>query len=345
VIEFDATYFDGRTSARRAVRVRADGDRLHVSGSDLEATIPLAEIRSTPPITGTRYVLHLPSGAQLHTDDAPAVAALLPAALHAESWLRKLESRWTYTAAAVGVIALFSALVILYGVPFAAKHVAERLPAGLETELEGQTLAAIDRVCSPSALSPSRQNALRLLLKALAEGLPAAASYRLELRSCGTRFGPNAFALPGTTIVVTDELVTLAQNDAQLSAVLAHEVGHVLHRHSTRMALQAAGLAALVTALAGDAVSITGLAVAIPTVLLETGYSRKFEEEADAFAFRRMKEVGLSPRAFADMMKLLENHEQRARGARGKGESDMIDYLSTHPATQRRIERALAADR
>jgi len=141
----------------------------------------------------------------------------------------------------------------------------------------------------------------------------------------------------------TAQGLTLAQNDDELSSVLAHEVGHVLHRHSMRQALQAAGVAALVTALAGDAVSITGLAAAIPTVLLETGYSRRFEEEADDFALQRMKEVGISPRHFAEMMKRLEEHEQRSQGVKAQGETSLADYLSTHPVTRQRIERALAA--
>ncbi len=346
MIEFDATYFDGRTSARRQVRVRGDAGRLRVAGSDVELDIAITDVRCTPPVGGGRYTLHLSSGAQLQTDDAAAVAALFPETLRAEGWLRGMEGRWTHALGAVVIVAIISALAIVFGVPFAAKQAAMHVPPAIELEVEGQTLAAIDRYCAASVLSSARQEAIRARFRILAGGLPeTAAPYRLEFRSCGLRIGPNALALPGTTVVITDELVTLAQDDAQISAVLAHELGHILHRHSMRMALQGAGIAALVAALAGDAVSMTGLAVVIPTVLLETGYSRQFEEEADEFAFRRLKEVGISPRHFADLMTLLEDHEKRSRGTQAKGESATIDYLSTHPATRRRIERALASDR
>jgi predicted Zn-dependent protease len=137
---------------------------------------------------------------------------------------------------------------------------------------------------------------------------------------------------------MTDDLVRLAQNDDQIAAVLAHEIGHLRARHGVRTALQGAGVLALVTTLAGDASSITSLAVALPSVLLQTGYSRKFEDEADAFALQRMRQAGISPRAFADMLTLLERSHPPA--ASGKAQ----DYFSTHPVTAARIERALAAE-
>ena len=163
------------------------------------------------------------------------------------------------------------------------------------------------------------------------------------MRTSG-KIGPNAFALPGGAIVLTDGLVDLARNDAQVSAVLAHEIGHVRHRHGLRQALQAAGLAALITALAGDAVSITSLAVTLPTLLLQNGYSREFEDEADSYAFQRLREIGLSPKDFAEIIARLEEFRSKDAGATrsNTGERNM-DYLSTHPATARRIERALSS--
>ena len=138
---------------------------------------------------------------------------------------------------------------------------------------------------------------------------------------------------------MTDPLAKLARNDDQISAVLAHEIGHVRHRHGLRISLQAAGLAALAAALFGDATSITSLATTLPAALLQSGYSREFETEADDYAFQRLREVGLSPKAFADIMLLLEKSRQKATGGGTR------DYLSTHPATAKRIQRALSEKR
>ncbi len=135
---------------------------------------------------------------------------------------------------------------------------------------------------------------------------------------------------------MTDALVKLATSDDQISAVLAHEIGHVRQRHGLRLGLQAVGVAALSAAVLGDAASISSLAVTLPTALLQSGYSREFEGEADDYAFARLREVSISPKAFADMMALFDK-EHHKTGSESK------DYFSTHPATAKRIERALAA--
>jgi predicted Zn-dependent protease len=83
-------------------------------------------------------------------------------------------------------------------------------------------------------------------------------------------------------------------------------------------------------------VSVTSLAVTVPTAVLQNGYSRGFEGDADEYAFRRLKEIGISPAAFADAMDLLE------KSSKSK-EPSSFDYFSTHPATAKRIERAREA--
>jgi predicted Zn-dependent protease len=161
--------------------------------------------------------------------------------------------------------------------------------------------------------------------------------YKLHLRNCAA-IGPNAFALPGGPVVLTDQLADFGRDFSEMTAVLAHEVGHVRLRHGLRTLLQGAGLAALISTLAGDAAAITSIAVTLPTVILQSGYSREFEDEADTFALARMKEIGISPRAFADILDRLE------KARTGKGASRSRDYFSTHPLTAARIERALAAE-
>jgi predicted Zn-dependent protease len=254
-----------------------------------------------------------------------------------ESRVHNLERRWPYAVAALMLVAAATWWALVYGVPIAAEYVAAGVPPAVEAALGSRTLQALDTTgCRPSTVEAARRDALRKRLDALSAGLGDQHIYSLELRSCPA-VGPNAFALPGGTIVMTDALVRLAQNDDQLAAVLAHEVGHVRDRHGLRMALQGAGVVALISTLAGDATSITALAVALPSVLLQSGYSRKFEDEADTFALQRMRQVGVSPRAFADMLRLLEqSHVPRASQAQ--------DYFSTHPVTAARIERALAAE-
>ena len=348
MIEFSAVYYDGRTSARTPVTVRGLGESLHVVGTDVNFEVALADVHVDARIGNARRTLALPGGAQLQTADHAALAALFPRANRLEAFVLGLERRWGYALGALAVTALFAWWCAVYGVPLAAKSAAAFVPVTLEAKLGEQTLYALDQTfCTPSALAADRQQAVRRSFGALTAGLNDGYQYRLEFRACGP-IGPNAFALPGGGIVVTDELVKLAQNDAQIAAVLAHEIGHVRHRDGLRLALQSAGIAALIAAFAGDAVSITHLAVALPTVLIQSGYSREAETEADTYAFRRLKETGSSPKYFAEIMTLLERHRDKESSKNEKGGKDnkpavrgsVPDYLSTHPVTAERIKRA-----
>ena len=337
MIEFDAVYYDGRSSARTPVRVRGYTLDIRIDAEGLGLNVPLAKIRVDPPLGGTRRLLNLPDGAQLQTDDHAAVDALFPRANAFEGWVHRLERSWPYALAAVVVVALFAWWVVADGLPRAAKVAAAFVPPSVEAELGEESLKLFEeKLCKPSTLSAARQAQLQRRFATLTQGLDDDHAYRLLPRDC-RGIGPNAVALPGGAIVITDALVKLAKNDDQVSAVLAHEVGHVRNRHTLRMTLQAAGLAALAAAIFGDATSIVGLATSLPVALLQNGYSRDLETEADDYAFQRLKEIGISPKAFADIMALLEKeHEKRA----GKRSSD---YFSTHPPTAKRIERALSA--
>src|SRR5712664_1459598 len=341
--EFDAVYYDGRTSARHPVRVRGRDGSLHVTGPEVNLELPLDSISVDAPLAGSSRALQLPDGAQLRTDDHAAVESLfarrpLSARPHLlEGWVHGLERRWPNALAAVVFVAAFAWWAVADGLPLSARFAAGFVPPPAEAKLGEQTLAFFEkRLCKPSALPAARQEALQARFAALSGELADGYAYRLLLRDCGG-VGANAFALPGGAVVMTDALVKLARNDDQISAVLAHEIGHVRHRHGLRMSLQAAGLAALAAALLGDATSITSLATTLPVALLQNGYSRELEAEADDYAFQRLREVGLSPKAFAEIMLLLEKDHKRRSGGETK------DYFSTHPATAKRIQRALTA--
>jgi predicted Zn-dependent protease len=334
VVEFQAQYYDGKSSASRPVRVRAYSSEVEIVGEDVRARLPLAVVKLEPPIPGTRRILQLADGAQLQTADEAAVAALFPK----RDVLDILEGRWSYAIAALALVGIFAWWAVVYGVPLAARVVADSVPLKVEAVLGERTLGALENMgCAPTTLDAARQSELRQAVARLTQGLDDGYPYRLELRNC-QRIGANAFAMPGGTLVVTDAMVKLAQNDEQLLAVLAHEVGHVRHRHGLRLALQSLGVGALIAALAGDAASVSALAVAVPSVLLQSGYSRAFEEEADSYAFTRLKQIGVAPRHFADIMRRLEASHRRVAG----NEQHVLDYLSSHPNTESRIARALS---
>ncbi|HWO99931.1 MAG TPA: M48 family metallopeptidase [Methylococcus sp.] len=146
---------------------------------------------------------------------------------------------------------------------------------------------------------------------------------------------PNAFALPGGKIGVHTGIFRVARNQDQLAAVLAHEVAHVLARHSNeRMSQQLAlrqGLGAIQamtqpTSPTGQALlGILGLGAQYGVLM---PYSRLQESEADLFGLDLMARAGFDPRQSVD---LWVNMEQA-------GGSQPIEFLSTHPSHATRIQ-------
>ncbi len=159
----------------------------------------------------------------------------------------------------------------------------------------------------------------------------------------------NAFAIPGGYIYTTRQLVALMNNEAELAAVLGHEVGHVAARHSQRRqaasqrnTLAGAGLAILSGVLLGD----TGLGDTLSrgflqgSQLLTLSFSRNQELEADRLGVQYLNSAGYDPRAMG--MVLASLAAQNALDAQIQGRSATIpEWASTHPDPASRVQNAL----
>ncbi len=335
-----ARYYDGASSRQHDVLIYGDPPKgLRIVGDGVDFSCATSDVRVSDRLGATHRHLYFPDGAQCETPDNDGIDAIL-ATLGARNRSRLLdvwESRLGYVAAALAITVVLAWAGVLYGIPAAAREVAFALPDSAEQWLGQDALAKLDGwILAPTRLPPGRQRELRALFASLTADLEGAHAYRLEFRS-SERLGPNAFALPSQVIVMTDALVELAHNDAELASVLAHEIGHLKQRHLMRRLLQESTTALLMVALTGDIT--TGVAAALPGLVVESSYSRDFEREADDFALELMKRRGLPPGAFADMLLRLE---EKRGGARPSGRQ-LGDYLSSHPATRERVERARAA--
>ena len=164
----------------------------------------------------------------------------------------------------------------------------------------------------------------------------------------GGVIGANALALPDGTLIITDQLIDLSEHDEEALAVLAHELGHVQHRHGLRQVIQGSILTVVVSWYLGD---VGGWAASLPTLLLQARYSREHEHEADAYAVALLRENGISPRRLASMLTKLESSRRRGQAVPDAGpksspdKTAIADYLSSHPATRERIEFLNAASR
>jgi len=329
VTAFAARYFDGRSSAARSVQVSVDGDgRVHVHGDGVALSFPGGAVRVSARLGRSPRYLYLPDGARCETEDHAAVDAALAAP--GSGVLHALERHWGVALAALLFTAAFLWGSIQYGLPFLARHAAHAVPPAMEADMGRQALAALDsRMLAPSALDEGTQARVRAAFDRVTSGLVLDQPVRLELRGAEA-LGANALALPSGIVVITDQMVALCENDAELEAVIAHELGHVRHRHIMRSILQNSAAALLVATLLGDVTSITGLAASIPAFLVEQQYSRAFEFEADAYALDWMRVNGVDPSHFAAILERL--------GAQHGDDRGVTRYLSTHPSIGERVK-------
>lgn len=298
-------------------------------GRDIRSWL-LADLSVEPRIAGVPAVVALPDGGRLEVEDADAFYALLGGGRM--KWVHALEKHWGLallcTAVSIAVVAWF----VMYGIPLAARVAAQLMPDEVHDLIGREGMDAMDRyLFEPTQLPAARQAQLQALFADVVSVLGSDDGYALRFRS-SEAFGPNAVALPAGIVVLTDELVALAEDDDEIAAVLAHEVGHVVHQHAMRKLIQTSVSAGLIVAITGDVGSATNFAAGIPAVLLNASYSRGFEREADESAFRYLQLRGIDP---AELGQLLIRIDEEA--GRNPGRASLLD---SHPASRERLDAA-----
>lgn len=147
----------------------------------------------------------------------------------------------------------------------------------------------------------------------------------------------NAFALPGGQVFITVGLLERLTSEAELAAVLGHEIGHVVGRHGVEHLAKAGLTPSLVGAVAIGAKDSddphgqrTARIAAAVGQLMDMKFGREDELESDALGVRFMKEAGYAPSEMGDLMRVLG---ESAGGGRPP------EFFSTHPNPENRLEK------
>ena len=334
MITLPAIYYDGQTSDSQSVELRfEDTGKVRIAGSAISSSYELASVKAKPRVGKLPAQFIFPGGAVCEVNDHPELEAAIRL-LPGRSWqdiVHKIENNLVAISLSLLLTVVLVFVVVQYGIPFGAKQVAFKIPIELENRMGRDALAFFDKtLCEPSKLPPNkRQHTEKVLLEALSK--MDIRLVQLQFRDC-EKIGANAFALPSGIIIITDEMVTMAKEDDELIGVLAHEVGHVRQRHIMRQLLQNSVTGLLLVMLTGDVGTASSLAAALPTLLLQTKFSRDFETEADEYAARYLQSVHISPKHLANLL-------QRLARKNTKGESNLVGFLSSHPLTAERIKR------
>lgn len=332
--EMEGRYFAQDTSQAYEAKLTnsALGIRLIVPEINLDVAVEIEEIGDR---LGNipRKVKFVDMGV-FECADNDGVDTFLGRENHFASKLSKAEGSYKFVF--IAVIATFISIfgIYRYGLPAAASFAANVTPTGVIELIDENTKKTVDQVLfSESKLSTERKQELSDLFEELVEiSGQTEPPMKLEFRD-GGRLGANAIALPGGTIILTDQLEALVENDDEIAGVFAHEIGHVEHKHSLKQIYRALGVAFMIAVIGGESDQIVEEVLGAAVLIDSFSYTRDFETESDLHSVEVMLEAGRDPVAFVDLLdRLLQSHGIEIK----EGDDPDTGWLSTHPGNKDR---------
>ena len=333
--EWEGYYLDGQTAARQRVSIWLMRLGLHVTTESGDTLWwPYEEIRQTQGFYSGEQVRIERGGefaeallvsdkeflVQLHQ-----IAPGLATQFH-DPARRKTRARLALLAA----LASIGILVVLYlwGIPALSGFVASLVPVSWEERL-GQ--AVVEHLAPPAirCTDTNRTPVISEILTALTTHSPTS-PYTIRVILVNDS-SINAFAAPGGTIVLLRGLLEKTQTPEELAGILAHELQHILNRHSTRALIQHVSMGLLLAAITGNTSGTAAYGLEGARILGSLRYSRQNEEAADAGGMRMLLEAGIDPMGMIAFLELLKKRTSES--------PSILKYLSTHPGTEDRIEK------
>ncbi|MES2795908.1 MAG: M48 family metalloprotease [Bacteroidota bacterium] len=235
----------------------------------------------------------------------------------------------------MGGIALFSYYSRMEVNPITGKKQAVSLTPEQEIAMGLQSAPQMAAEFGGIYSDPKAQGIVKAIGNKLVNGTQAKESpYQFDFHLLADPETINAFALPGGQIFITVGLLKRLNTEDQIAGVLAHEIGHVIGRHSAQQMAKSD----LTNGLLGAVVSATadpygnnsaGAIASYVGNMVNMKYGREDELESDKYGVRYMQETGYNPAAMIDVMEILK---QAAGGAERPSE-----FQSTHPDPDHRI--------
>ena len=155
-----------------------------------------------------------------------------------------------------------------------------------------------------------------------------------------TILGPNALALPGGPIIITDDLIKLLKDDELILSVIAHEIAHIKERHSLQQIVEIAGLSSIAWMIFGLDESILEEIAFIGINVWSLKKSRDLEKDADLMALKLLEKTGMSKKSFIQAIEKLSKYYCLKTKIEKSICVDEIKsgWLSTHPTGAERLK-------
>ncbi|EPX77459.1 M48 family metallopeptidase [Litoreibacter arenae] len=333
--------YAARSSHRQPARLltREGGEDLWVDLQNDEravlASAHLSKLRIDAPLGSAPRKITFPDGAVFETRDHEAIEALTGKTRG--SMLHHYEG---FNARLFGVVAVCLAAVWVmwrYGLDIMAAVAIAFTPPAVIEQIDAGSMQSIDfTMAEPSKLTDEQKDEVekvyRRLVRSLPDDVQEKHSFDLLFRDL-PGMGPNAFALPGGTMVMTDAFVKQFPDPNVLAGVLGHEIGHVVEEHGLKRLYRSLSTYLLIAFLAGDVGPILEDVVLEGNVLLSLSFSRAQETSADEFGLALSDEAGFDP---AGLKLFFE------KMGKEYGDQEPAQWMSTHPSSAERV-RAIDA--
>ena len=372
-------WHDKGSAAQTGAVLHFENDKFTINIDDGETLYgELSELKISDRLGNVERKLTLLNGSVFVTQDNDGVDILTKRNASFNSILHKLESNMVWVVVALFVTVATTGAFFKWGLPWASTQLAHALPHKTNEIIAGHTLDFLDEYFfeEESNVDPVRAEQIRqrFFTKLVPlENNATKINYQLHFRKWefDDEGIPNALALPSGDIILTDKFVELSQNQNEIDAVLLHEMGHVVHRHSLQMLIQGTLITTIVMVATGDSNGLADFGLGLGSVLIASSYSRGHETEADIYAFEKMLKAKIDPKSFSTIMARMNEYMENLNGSDqdqtqkptkpeknnrseevlikteqneteivNKNDSSILDYLSSHPNTADRIKIA-----
>jgi beta-barrel assembly-enhancing protease len=332
----DATFFDGEFARDWPVTISVGGSEIIFSGEHVpETRWSIAGLHPVdPPSSGQPFRITHSSkpGARLVIRDETFIRTLIDNHKHLRggySWAH-LRQVAAWTVGGICVLALAGYILV----SFLPQKVAYILPDEWRNRVGDQVIASLvdkARRCDTAAGTAAKS----VMIAAIAEGNPDLPPVSMDIYDMPM---VNAFAAPGGKIIFTRGILEKADKPEEIAGVLAHEIGHVAHRHPEVQLVRLTGLQVLISVMSGsNGGDITSNIAALATLLQ---YSREAEREADNYALTAMQKARIDPLGLRIFFEKIMRQEGGSSSTSGQTSTlgKIGNVFSTHPGTEERIK-------
>ncbi|MGI9413098.1 MAG: M48 family metallopeptidase [Hyphomicrobiales bacterium] len=333
---YQGQFFDGQSAVAHSVTVRCSAAALTIGTTDdviAEWTYDGLLAPDPVKVTMPARITHSQAPyARLVVEDPNFAGAILERAPHLSVSAARRGTARIVGLCFLAAVAIAGALYLF--LTFAPQSVARILSDSWRSSLGGQIEKMLVR-STKHCTGAEGLAALNRIGERLRPALPEGEAFEVHVYNLSMI---NAFALPGGKIVFSGKLIASASGPEAVAGVMAHEMGHVIERHSEAQMVRALGLSMAQELLFAGSSRIGDAVGGLAGYLAIVSYTRDAERQADAHARAMLERSGIDPKGLIRFFEFIKSKKGGASDDDADAKESTTSLFSTHPGLSERIE-------